>query len=225
MNTFAAEVTTWSAPWQTPGMRAVIWDLGGTLVDTYPDVDRALASVIDPRPGQALLREVALLTRRSSSEAITQLAERYDLHEERLRSAYEATTAHWERQPPPVMDGAREVIAAVQQGGGLNLVATHRQRGSATALLRALSLPVDDMVCAPDGFARKPDPEMVDELLGRHDLEPGECLAVGDRPADVEAARAAGVRGFLLSTPGIPLEAGAAERIEDLRALRDRIGR
>ncbi|WP_341855387.1 hypothetical protein [Brachybacterium sp. GPGPB12] len=24
-------------------MRALIWDLGGTLVDTYPDVDRALA--------------------------------------------------------------------------------------------------------------------------------------------------------------------------------------
>lgn len=203
----------------------MIWDLGGTLVDTYPDVDRALAAVIDPRPAEELLHEVAQLTRRSSSEAITQLAERYDLPEERLRSAYEATTAHWEEQPPPVMDGAREVIAAVHEGGGLNLVATHRQRASATALLRVLSLPIDDMVCAPDGFARKPDPEMVDELLARHDLDPVECLAVGDRPADVEAARAAGVRGILLRTPGIQLAAGAAERIEDLRALRDRIGR
>jgi len=50
-------------------------------------------------------------------------------------------------------------------------------------------------------------------------LAPQDCLAVGDRPADVEAAAAAGVRGVLLETAGIPLEAGDAERVTSLRAL------
>lgn len=202
-------------------MRAVIWDLGGTLVDTYPDVDRALASAISPEPDDDLLHEVATLTRQSSSHAIETLAQRHGASERRLRIAYEATKQHWVEHPPPVMAGARATIAAVHETGGLNLVATHRERASAAALLASRELQIDDMVCAPDGFARKPDPAMVTELLARHELAPGECVAVGDRPADVEAARAAGVRGVLLQTPGIPLPAGEAQRIDELDELRD----
>ena len=56
------------------------------------------------------------------------------------------------------MAGAAEVMAAVRRGGGLNLVATHRDRASAENLFHALGVQVDDLVCAPDGFARKPDP-------------------------------------------------------------------
>lgn len=200
-------------------MRAVIWDLGGTLVDTYPDVDRALASALDPQPGEELLREVGQLTRISSSHAISTLAARHQVPERRLRTAYEATKVHWQQHPPAVMAGAHELLAAVHRAGGLNLVATHRERGSATALIEALELPVDDMVCAPDGFARKPDPAMVLALLARHALAPEECLAVGDRPADVEAARAAGVRAVLLETAGIELDAGDSERVTSLHAL------
>ncbi|WP_062950942.1 MULTISPECIES: HAD-IA family hydrolase [Brachybacterium] len=200
-------------------MRALIWDLGGTLVDTYPDVDRALAEALSAQPDRELLHEVAVLTRRSSSEAITALAARHEVPEARLRAAYEATKEQWARRPPPLKDGAREVLAAVRERGGLNLVATHRDRASAAALLAAHGLEVDDMVCAPDGHPRKPAPEMVLVLLARHELTAGECLAVGDRPADVEAARAAGVEGVLLETPGIPLEVPGARRIHSLRDL------
>lgn len=200
-------------------MRALIWDLGGTLMDTYPDVDRALAEALRSEPDEALMHEVATLTRRSSSEAITELAARHGVSEAHLRTAYEATTQHWARRPPPLMDGARELVAAVREAGALNLVATHRDRVSASALLTALGLEVDDMVCAPDGHPRKPAPDMVLTLLARHELAPGECLAVGDRPADVQAAATAGVDAVLLETPGIPLAVSGARRIHSLRSL------
>ena len=89
--------------------------------------------------------------------------------------------------------------------------------GTRPAVVR-LSLEVADLVCAPDGHPRKPAPDMVLALLARHELGPQECLAVGDRPADVEAAAAAGVEGVLLETPGIPLEAPGARRIHSLRS-------
>lgn len=205
-------------------MQALIWDLGGTLVDTYPDVDRALAAVLDPQPGDELLHEVAQLTRVSSSHAISTLAARHQLPEQRLRAAYEQTKQHWQETPPPAMPGARELLAAVSERGGLNLVATHRDRDSATALLDSLGLRVDDMVCAPDGFARKPDPTMVRALLARHGLAAEGCVAVGDRPADVRAAAAAGVPGVLLETDGVPLDAGDAQRITSLEELREHLG-
>ncbi|ATG53221.1 haloacid dehalogenase [Brachybacterium vulturis] len=202
-------------------MQALIWDLGGTLADTYPDVDRALASAIDPRPGSELLGEVARLTRVSSSHAISTLAGRHHVSEHRLRTAYEATKQHWQEHPPPVTEGARALLAAVRERGGMNLVSTHRDRESAQALIAALDLPIDDLVCAPDGYPRKPDPAMVLALLERHELPPEGCLAVGDRPADVAAAAAADVRGVLLETPGVPLEAGGAARVGALREVLD----
>lgn len=208
-------------------MHSVIWDLGGTLVDTYPDVDRALASAVhgdDPAPTGAELDEVARLTRVSSGHAIEVLAERHGRPEGVLREAYEATKQLWRTSPPPVMDGAREVMEAVRLQGGLNLVATHRDRASASQLLHTLGLEVDDMVCAPDGFPRKPDPAMVLELLRRHDLAAADVLAVGDRPGDVLAARAAGVRGVLVETPGIPLEAEGVERVTALAELLPLLG-
>ncbi|WP_114854764.1 HAD-IA family hydrolase [Brachybacterium sp. YJGR34] len=200
-------------------MRAMIWDLGGTLVDTYPDVDRALAGAIDPRPGPELLHEVALLTRVSSSRAIDTLASRHGVPAAHLRAAYEQTKELWTHRPPPVMAGARALLAAVRGADGLNLVATHRDRASALALIDALELPIDDLVCPGDGYARKPSPSMIRALLERHALNPEACFAVGDRPADVEAAVAAGVRAFLLHTPGVPLEAPGDLRTPSLDAL------
>ncbi len=208
-------------------MRSVIWDLGGTLADTYPDVDRALASAVHvgPQPlTEHELAEVARLTRVSSGHAIEVLAERHGTSPEALRAAYEATKELWRTTPPPVMDGAQEVMEAVRRQGGLNLVATHRDRASATQLLHTLGLEVDDMVCAPDGFPRKPDPAMVRELLRRHDLPAEDVLAVGDRPGDALSAQAAGVRGVLLETPGIPLEAEGVERVTTLAELLPLLG-
>jgi HAD superfamily hydrolase (TIGR01509 family) len=204
-------------------MRSVIWDLGGTLLDTYPDVDRMLSWAAFGTVTRETLIEVATLTRVSSSHAITELSRRHDVPEQELRDAYDALENHWRRDPAPLMEGAREVIEAVHAGGGLNLVATHRDRGSATVLLDALALElgdeVDDLVCAPDGHPRKPDPRMNLLLLERHGLAPGDCVAVGDRTADVRAAAAAGIEAALLATPGIPLDAAGATRIGDLREL------
>lgn len=189
------------------------------MIDTYPDVDRALSQAAFGDTDQAHLDAVAALTRVSSGHAIAELSRRTGVSETELRTAYDGVKDRWARHPAPVMPGAGEVMAAVTRGGGKNLVATHRDRASAELLIEATGLAVDDMVCAPDGYPRKPAPEMIQVLLDRHDLDPAEVIAVGDRPVDVEAGRAVGVTGALLVTPGIPLDAGEAHRIADLREL------
>lgn len=200
-------------------MRSIIWDLGGTLVDTYGDVDRTLAEAAMGRSDDDALREVAELTRISSGHAIQELSRRQGVPEQELRAAYDDLKDRWRTHPAPVMDGARGVMTAVTAGGGLNLLATHRARDSAQVLLDALGIEVDDMICAPDGHARKPDPAMNLLLLERHGLQPSQVLAVGDRPGDIRAAQAAGLRAALLATPGIPQQAEGAVRITHLREL------
>ena len=152
-------------------MHNVIWDMGGTLVDTYPEVDRALAGVVWPGGSDsAHLAEVRELRTRSIAHAIDILSTRYGVDPVLFHRAYSDLKRRWRTTPAPLMDGARELMGAVHDVGGLNLVATHRDRTSAEALLAALHVEVDDLVCTSDGWARKPDPQMYLVLMERHGL-------------------------------------------------------
>jgi D-glycero-D-manno-heptose 1,7-bisphosphate phosphatase len=51
---------------------------------------------------------------------------------------------------------------------------------------------------------RKPEPGMLLRAIAEHAIEPAASLLIGDRASDVEAARRAGVRGFLF--PGGDLD-------------------
>ncbi len=210
-------------------MNTIIWEMGGTLVDTYPEVDRVLAHAVwgeDPSASQ--MHEVSVLRAESIAHAIDVLSERHKVDPGLLDAAYGALKRRWQSHPAPLMDGAAEVMAAVHAAGGLNLVATHRDRTSAMALLDALGLRPDDLVCAPDGYPRKPDPAMNLLLMERHRLSPADVLCVGDRPIDLQAAAAAGLAGALLvpageAAPEDPLPPGCAV-IPSLRDLLGRIG-
>lgn len=197
---------------------SIVWDMGGTLIDTYPSVDRTLAGVVAAHGTPIEAEQVARLTRKSIGSAIDTLSERHHVPHAALDDAYAELKRSWAVAPPPVMAGAQEVMAHVRAAGGLNLVVTHRDRTSATALLQATGLVIDDMICAPDGFPRKPDPTMFRVVVERNGLDPQDCLAVGDRAIDAAASRGAGVAGVLLETPGIPVE-GEGPRITDLRQL------
>ncbi len=196
----------------------IIWDMGGTLIDTYPSVDRTLVRALEDHGHRVDPQEVAGLTRRAIAVAIAELSARYAVPREDLDRAYADLKRSWATRPAPVMAGAREVMDHVRSISGRNMVVTNRDRRSATTLLTATNLAVDDLVCAPDGYPRKPDPAMYLAVLERNRLDPADCLAVGDRAIDAVASRQAGIECMLLETPGNPVE-GKGNRITDLREL------
>lgn len=197
--------------------RHVVWDMGGTLVDTYPAIDALFAAEVSKAGGTITVAEVAALTRVATSHAMAELAARFPVTVQGLTDAYAELKDHWRTTPPPVMDGAREVIAAVGDAGGLNIIVTHRDRPSAEDLLQATGLQVDDLICAPDGHPRKPDPQMYQLALSRHGLPAAEVLAIGDREIDAAGAKAAGMTTVLLQTPGI---ATSADTVSDYQVER-----
>lgn len=205
-------------------MRHIIWDMGGTLIDTYPEVVRALSRAAYGDTAPSHLREIGALTQYSIAHAIESLSVSREVPRTDLERAYEELKTRWRTRPAPVMDGARELMARVWEKGGLNMVATHRDRASATMLVTVLGLDLDDMVCAPDGLARKPSPEMNLLLARRHDLDPASVLCVGDRVIDASAAAAAGMPAALLVRPGTVLALDRVEQDLDVAAdLRDLI--
>ena len=57
-------------------------------------------------------------------------------------------------------------------------------------------------VTAEDKLPRKPAPDMLLHLMQQYQLDPSECMMVGDRPLDTEAGINAGVLSVLLDMEG-----------------------
>lgn len=190
---------------------SILWDVDGTLFDTYPAfVEAHLRALLEsgvaaPPPAG----EVDALARVGLGHCVRELASRFDLEADalgrRFDAAYRAIGSS--RQPP--FPGVAGICEAVVRGGGVNAIATHRARASTEGLLgeHGMRSFFAAIVSIEDGYPRKPDPAMFLALLEQLALDPARCLAVGDRDIDVLAGRAAGMRTCLFGG-----RAGAASR-------------
>ncbi|MGB8253133.1 MAG: HAD-IA family hydrolase [Anaerolineaceae bacterium] len=176
-------------------IRHIIWDVDGTLFDTYPAISAAILAALAEQ-GVALDREqVIQLAKLSLGNTLPALAKQYRLDHERLYVRYEFFLAGTPLGSQRPFRGARQLINLVVKRGGLNLIATHRGTDSLIPLLkyhRLYSL-FSDILTIGDGYPRKPNPAMFNTLLSRHGLKPRETLAIGDRDLDLRAGKAAGV--------------------------------
>lgn len=201
--------------------RHVIWDLDGTLLDTYPATDAALAAALNGLGQTVTLEALRPLTRITLDHAVSVWARRSGVAEADIYAAYERHYARLGRAFSPAMPGALEALHSVRERGGLNLLATHRDREGARWRLEAAGLDslLDDLLSVSDGYPRKPDPALFLALLDRHRLRPAEVLAVGDRDLDIVAGREAGCQTALLLTPGAPLDTWADRVLASLHEL------
>ncbi|MCL4236630.1 MAG: HAD hydrolase-like protein [Anaerolineae bacterium] len=177
----------------------IIWDLDGTLFDTYPplitSIERALGELEVAVPRADLVR----LLNDTLATCMDEIATRHALD----ALVLEARVAYYQRQvterDQPPFDGVICLCERFLKAGGQNLIFTHRSRESAMRLLdwyRVEGL-FAECLTVEDGYARKPDPAGFNALIERHALPRGRVLAVGDRALDIVAGQRAGIRTCL----------------------------
>ena len=177
-------------------IRHLIWDVDGTLFDTYPAIVRSFQAALRDLGAAAAYDEIMRLALISVDHCLATLSATSSLSsadlEERFAQHYQTVTP--EDQPP--FAGVKDVCAYIRAGGGLNLIVTHRRRTGLDKLLAAHQLTGDfaDIVSHDDAFPRKPDPAAFVYLIEKHQLPRQTVLGLGDRDIDILAAQAAGVR-------------------------------
>jgi HAD superfamily hydrolase (TIGR01509 family) len=176
-------------------MRNILWDVDGTLFDTYPAITYAISQALNGLDESAALNVIDSLARQSIDHCLATLAQRFDLDQDLLRQRYLAAYAALPLANQPPMPGVEAVCAAIRQHGGQNVAVTHRSARSTQALLDAHGLApfFAGIVSVEQGYPRKPDPAMVLAALETYALDPVDTWMVGDRALDIEAGRAAGV--------------------------------
>lgn len=188
----------YSAPDRLTGIRAVIFDLDGTLLDSMPLVLRAFAHALAPfRPD---LDMAGIFQRLGGPPERTFLELTGDEAKaaEALRRLDSFGFENGELVQP--FDGMRSLLEKLHSTGVRLAIWTGRDRQTTGSLLTAHDLAgfFTTVVCGDDLATHKPHPAGLLEILARLDVQAHEALYSGDADADVLGGAEAGVRTVLI---------------------------
>jgi 2-phosphoglycolate phosphatase len=176
-----------------PVPRAVIFDMDGTLADTFPLVVASWNEALRAHAGRDFTAEEVIarfgvpdpeMIRGALPQALWDEAiERYHAHYE---------SAHAMAKP---FEGVTELLESLRRAGRPLGLVTGKGRRAAEISLRALGWGelFGAIITGEDVKAQKPAPDGLSEAARRLGVQPGECVFVGDSPADIGAGHAAGM--------------------------------
>ncbi len=201
----------------------VVFDLDGTLVDTAPDLLRALDFALEREglnpPDDHEARNFigsgarAMIERALAHTRIQFTQEKVDAMLRQFLLHYEDHIADHSRAFP----GVEVALAQLASEGALLAVCTNKMESYAAKLLRALKL-ADRFayIAGGDSFEfRKPDPRHLIEAIERAGGNPECAVLVGDSETDVITAKAAEIPVIAVSFgyTDIPPAALGADRL------------
>jgi sugar-phosphatase len=196
-------------------VRAVLFDMDGTLVDSTAVVEATWARWAR-KHGLDPVEVITYAHGRPTADTIRMAAPHMD-------AATEAALllADEELDPTPVVTipGAIEAVAAADQHAKWAVV-TSASRRLATLRLTAGGYPTPPILISADDVVRgKPDPEGF--LAAAHALGVAgkDCLVLEDTPAGLLAGKAAGARIIGLSTTFPASELPADDVVADMKAI------
>ena len=180
-------------------LRAVLFDMDGTLLDTAPDfiatiqamrADRSL-----PPADERAIRQVVSGGARAmvmAAFALEPSAAEFEPLRLEFLARYQEHCAVFTRPYP----GIAELLADIERARLLWGVVTNKPLRFAEPIMQRLGLAERSalLICPDHVKNSKPDPEPMILACSRLGLEPASVLFVGDDLRDIESGRAAGTR-------------------------------
>ena len=186
-------------------IRNLIWDVDGTLFDTYPAIVQAFLQALESLGQSAPMSQVDSLARVGLSHCARELAAQFGLVVDELADRFgELYTAIPKVLQVP-FEGVKAVCKVIVAGGGINTIATHRGYESTEELLttHAMCDFFTQIVAGDEGYPKKPNPAAFQAIIDKCGLDPRETAAIGDRDVDILAGKAAGLWTCLFRGDGL----------------------
>lgn len=177
--------------------RAFIWDLDGTLLDSYEAILAGLEETFSQFKIPYHKEKVrSYILKYSVQDLLQEVAEERNLDLIELNQARAQSLAEKNAQVV-LMPGAREVLAWAHKVGIQQFVYTHKGDNAFT-ILRDLGLDsyFIEILTSQSGFARKPSSEAATYLINKYQLNPEQTYYIGDRTLDIEFAQNSGIQSI-----------------------------
>lgn len=202
-----------------------IWDLDGTLLDSYGAIMEAAAETAAEAGLRDSAGEVLKAVKRGSvREYLTDVSARSGQPLEGLIERYRYFT-HRLDGSITLIPGVREVLEELRRGGAVHFVYTHRGDSSGPILERlGIRDCFREIVTSRHAFRPKPSGDGVRYLTEKYGLDPARTWYVGDRTLDVMCAKDAGVKAILYLPPDSCVSPTGQEDlvVRDLREIGQR---
>lgn len=183
-------------------MTAFVWDLDGTLIDSYPAIMRALEATYQHYDWEFDDEAIyAYVMAYSVSQLLQELAQQKGLPYEALKTFYSEDLKQRDHELTLFPDSL-SILEWTKQQGIQNFIYTHKGDNTSAVLeLFGMSDYFDEVLHSQSGFARKPDPEALLYLIDKYGLDMQKTFYIGDRLLDKDFAERAGVHSISLSQP------------------------
>ena len=189
----------------TPGFKALIFDLDGTLVDSMPAHFKSWCQALRKQGHQGVFPEDVFYAMggRPTRDIVETLNGEQDLGLDADAVAYAKKKAYLKNLDaieliPEVADVARayrgKVPLAIASGGSRDVVEKTLQK-------LGISDWFDEVVTATDVKNGKPAPDIFLEAAARLDVDPKDCVVYEDARPGIVAAREAGMEVIVVPTP------------------------
>jgi len=181
-----------------PGIRAVIFDLDGTLIDSMPLVLRAFAHALQPFRPELGIGDIFQRLGGPPARTLLELIGDETKAAEALRRLDGFGFENAALVEPFV--GMRALLDGLHSRGLALAIWTGRDRATTQSIMAGHGLEqyFSVVVCGDDLPTHKPHPEGLVAILTRLGIGPHEAVYAGDADADVLGGSEAGVRTILI---------------------------
>ena len=179
-------------------MKAYIWDLDGTLLDSYSVIVSSLVDMCKEYGLDVPYEEVNKnVIAESTNYQINLVKDQLGKSFEELKARYSEISGS-RKANIPLLPNAKEILSRLKARGDKNYVYTHRGVTTLPVLERLGILEYfDEIVSSQNGFPRKPAPDGVNYLVEKYNLDLDSTYYVGDRTLDMDCAKNANIKGIL----------------------------
>ncbi|AID34955.1 MULTISPECIES: phosphoglycolate phosphatase [Mesorhizobium] len=187
-------------------LRAVFFDLDGTLVDSAPDMAAAVNELmaqygLEPHSLEAVRGMIGhgvekLIERAFAAHSVSLGLNDRNASHARMNEVYGRHLTRLTALRP----GADRALTAARKAGMRSGVVTNKPEGFSRIVLAHFGLlnELDVVIGGDAGYLKKPAPDMLLAACQACDCSSAHAVMVGDSLADVGAARAAGMRSIIV---------------------------
>ena len=187
-------------------VRAVLWDMDGTLMDSQPFWDEAFihhCQALGGDPSPELVAQMTGASIRQARELIAATGATRSWDDPATQEVFEAIAHDVEASvsaAPPLLPGALRITSALSEVGLAQGIVSASPRRIVEKVASALGDVFAVLVTGDDGVGAKPDPLPYATAVERLDLRPQDCVVVEDSPTGAASARGNGIHVVQIGT-------------------------